>query len=105
MNTPTTISPLEAFQKAFLGIAWTIDDYHLLYPINDRACAERAEARARQLIFMRGLALMAAVEEYPWRGEMKIALVIRPVPEEYTFEDEVQDTEDYQEERAEWVAE
>ena len=98
MLNNTTISPLEAFRKEFICVAWTFDDSHILYPINDKVCAERAANGARKLIIREKLPLTAAVEEYPWNGEMKIALVIRPVPEEYTFEDEVQDTEDYQEE-------
>lgn len=66
--------------------------------------AESYERMALCIILQKGLPLTAHVEIWTsCRIVREVALVIRPVPEEYTFQDEAQDTEEYEEERAEWV--
>jgi len=102
MNSTTTISPLEAFRKAFPFLNWIVDEPILCYPFLDLHWSERGAEKARRLILSQRLPLVASAEKR-WFGESyRPVLIVRPVPEEYTFADEVQDDEEYEEERAEW---
>ena len=103
MFSPTTISPLEAFQKEFGYLDWDSSETELKFPFTIERCAAGALNEAQRVILTKGLTLTAAVETYPYGDKTRICVVIRPVPEEYTFEDEAPDTEHYQEERAECV--
>lgn len=104
MPLTTTISPLAAFQKAFLpfGIVWTENSREFVYPFKDRIWAERAQEKANRLILECGFHVTASVGEYILNGSTRVGLIIRPAPEEYTFQDEVTDDEKYIEERADW---
>lgn len=97
------MAAIDVFKKAFLGFAPFNDGVALWYPFRDKAWSERAQEKAIEIILANGLPLVAATENCEWRGEPRVALVIRAVPEEHSFADEVPDTEEYEEERAEWI--
>jgi len=102
MNKSTTISPIEAFRKAFLPFAWLPFDGGMAYPFKDERWAKNALDKANRVILQHGFHVTAAVEEYVLDGKTRIGLTIRPVPDEFDFKDEVQDDEVYEEEKAEW---
>ena len=81
---PTTISPLEAFRKAFPFVNWLVDEPILCYPFLDLHWAERAAEKARRLVLASRLPLTVSAEQKWFGRSMRPVLVIRPVPEEYT---------------------
>lgn len=103
MKTASTISPLDQFEKAFPFIKWITHSQELCYPFLDIHWTARAEQKARLLILAKRLPLVTFSEMRPFGKSVRSVLIVQPVPEEYTFTDEVQDDEIYHEEKAEWL--
>jgi len=94
MNSTTAISSLYAFRLTFPDHRLKASEDELRYIFNSRDCANAYELAALKIIVEKRLPLTAHVEEWSSKGKVtEIAMVVRPVPEEYTFADEVQDDE------------
>ena len=103
MNHFSTISPLEAFKQAFPWYEPKVNKENLTYAFGCSRIATKAYRRAIRVIIEKGLPL-SVILETTWINEyvFDISMTVFLVPEEYTFADEVQDDEVYQEEKAEW---
>lgn len=83
MVNSATISPLEAFQKAFPGTRIIVLEDELRYRFRVMGAAKTAEKLAQQIILKEGLRITAALEIWEIGGYVReIALVVKPVPEE-----------------------
>jgi len=104
MPHPTTISPLSLFRELFPDRRLSVEhEEELRYTLNTYDIAKAYKIVALDLIVGRRLPLTAEIEVWSVAGKLKaVELIIKPVPEEYTFDDEVQDDEHYDEEKAEW---
>lgn len=99
-----SISPFEAFKAKFFrnNLAETMDELRYKYEIIE--CARTFETLACKIIIHESLPLTAHLEIWESRGIVReISLVIQPVPEEYSFADEVQDDERYGRDSMQWM--
>jgi len=99
------MTPLLQFARIFPDHRLqVISKEELRYRFNSVDCARIYERVANRMILKKGLPITAHVETWESSGIVReIAMVVEPVPEEYTFRDEVQDDEHHEEEKAEWL--
>lgn len=98
-------TPLFYFATIFPDHRLVVIGQELRYKCGTKDCARSYEIAALKIILGHGLPLTAHVETIEKEGRVEeICMVIMPVPEEYTFADEVQDDERYHEEKAEWLS-
>lgn len=84
--TPTTISPLQAFQEAFPSIKLIASEDELHYTFKSETCFNLYWKMAQKLILKEGLPLTAEKEIWEKKGFVfELALVVRMVPEEYAI--------------------